>query len=618
MDINQIGLLLAYQRTRRNISVAELCEGICSRGFIGHVENGERGCEKIVAEALLQRVGFDSDQMLYFLEKEEADWLMIKEQLLEAVVAMKLEEVERLVQEYKRVTVRKSVLHEQFLILLQSVLRWKLYLNKEEKHEKILDYLEKDLKHAWCMTRENYDIEGVCPRVLSTFEFLIRILYFHVQEEKGRKRAALTGYQEMLRHIESNIEPAECAKFYPKLAYQMLCLLEEVGEEEEQERLYQDCLNIMRKEGSMSYLLELTIYRRRILEHREETPASVEEKKELENLIEALQWLYATYQRQNDWFTNMLFGREEVYVLSETIKNRRICFGMTQEELSEGICDPVTMSRIENGVSNCKRGRIGRLMDKLHLPGGAAVFSVQAGRADTYGLISEIRRLSALARYAEAEPLFSELKKRTMHDRCAEQFMPHKEATIQHSLKQIDEMTHWDRQSEALYKTLPYKKSEELEKWVFTRTEAMCAIALSYGCKKIGKTPETVEWLKVLKNYYERQPFYRYHYARGYELVLKNLANILDQTREYETAIAYEDVAIQLALELDTANVLWLTVYGRGWNMEQLWDSNVYTKEESRPYFKAAVALSRIYAKPSSAAFIKDKWMQLYEKQTSL
>ncbi len=144
MDINQIGLLLAYQRTKRDISVGELCEGICSRGFIGHVENGERSCEKIVAEALLQRAGFASDQMLYFLEKEEADWLMIKEQLLAAVAALKLEEIERLIQEYKRITVEKSVLHEQFLILIQSVLRWKLYLNKEEKYEKILDYAETD------------------------------------------------------------------------------------------------------------------------------------------------------------------------------------------------------------------------------------------------------------------------------------------------------------------------------------------------------------------------------------------------------------------------------------------------------------------------------------------
>lgn len=612
MDINQIGLLLAYQRTKRNISVAELCEGICSRGFIEHVENGERGCEKIVAETLLQRAGFASDQMLYFLEKEEAERLTVKEKLLTAVFEMKIDEVETLTKEYQKLTHKKSILHSQFLMLLHCILRWKLYQEREEKVKETLDYLEKDLRYAWEMTRAKYDIEGKCPRVLGNYEWLIRLLFYQVQEAKGKKEEVLLAYEDMLQYMEETMESAERAKFYPMVAYHALLLYEQVGGEKEQEALYQKCLDLLKKEAVSSFLLELCIYRRRYLGTKEQTTDRTEEMRNLKDLEEALRWLYTTYNITPDWLRNMLFGREEVYYLPETIRKRRRCLGMTQEELAEGICEPVTMSRIETGTSSCKRGRVGVLMDRLRLPGGAAVFSVQAGQADTYGIVSEIRRLSALARYEEAEPLFAKLKETAGDERCAAQFILHKEATIQRNLKQIDDMTHWNRQKEALHFTVPEKEPGELKDWVFTRTEAMIIIGMSYGCKKIGKAKETIAWLRLLKDYYEQQQFCVSHYVRGYELALKDLANLLDQTQEYETAIMYEDTAIRLALELDITNVLCLNVYGKSWNMEQLWESGAYTKEDSRPYLKAAVALSRIYAKPSARVFLREKWERLY------
>ena len=57
----------------------------------------------------------------------------------------------------------------------------------------------------------------------------------------------------------------------------------------------------------------------------------------------------------------------EVY-LGETIKQRRMELGLTQEELCEGICDTVTISRIENGRQTPSRNRINALLQRLGLP----------------------------------------------------------------------------------------------------------------------------------------------------------------------------------------------------------------------------------------------------------
>lgn len=615
MDINQIGVLLAYQRGKRNLSSEELAEGICDGSTMRRLERGDRGCEKIVAEALLQRAGFASDEMLYFLETKEAEWLKIKEQLLMAIEGRDDRETERLFKEYRKMTEGKSVLHTQFLVLLENLLKWEQYKEESKQRPEVVEALEEEVTIGWKLTRGNYVLEGECPSVMSTMELLLKFFYAQLQEEKGRTNAALSEYKRLLEFVEGNMESAEGVKYYPRLVCQILFLLEQEKKLEEQEGLYQRCLEVMKKEGSMSYLLELSIYRRRFILEKGRTADDEEEIAELENLIEVLQWLYDIYEvKRKNWFIQQLLGKEEVFVLSETIKNRRVCFGMTQEKLAEGICEPVTMSRIENGVSSCKKGRVGALMDKLHLPGGAAVFSVQTGRVDTYELVEEIKRLARFGRHGESVMLFDELKKRALHDRCTEQFMLHKEATIQEALCQIDKETYWKKQEEALYRTVPKKEPRELDKWVFTRAEAMCIITMAYGCKVIGKVQETKEWLKALINYYEHQLYNVYHYARGYELALENLANILDQTQEFEAAIEHEDNASRLALEIDKANVLWLTLYGRGWNMEQLWEKGIYTKEDSCPYIRAAVALSKIYAKPSSAAFIADKWKRLYER----
>lgn len=37
------------------------------------------------------------------------------------------------------------------------------------------------------------------------------------------------------------------------------------------------------------------------------------------------------------------------FFLGEYIKQRRLDLGLTQEQLCEGICEPMTLSRLENG-----------------------------------------------------------------------------------------------------------------------------------------------------------------------------------------------------------------------------------------------------------------------------
>lgn len=58
---------------------------------------------------------------------------------------------------------------------------------------------------------------------------------------------------------------------------------------------------------------------------------------------------------------------KEVF-LGEVIRQRRLELGLTQENLCEGICEPITISRLENGKQTPSRNRIKALLQRLGLP----------------------------------------------------------------------------------------------------------------------------------------------------------------------------------------------------------------------------------------------------------
>lgn len=620
MDINQIGFLIGCKRYERKISAGELCEGICSQSFLTRLESGERGCEKIIAESLMQRIGLSDSRFLYFMDFEEELWMTAKDNLTEAVFSGSDTEIERCKKAYLHSVLRENQLHIRFLKVADCVLFWKKIKKSEKDGQKAelkgkLENLQENLLEAWNMTRKGYSLDGDCPEMMDFTELYIKSLSVKVSELLGKHGQAIRDYRYLLKHMEKAYDPEDCARIYPQIACQLLWLLLPVsGTEEEQERIYGTCIRQMVSEGKMEGLAELTEYRRAFLTGKKMSEQSRMEVSMLEERLELLYLGYETYHvTPKNWFDTLWTEQEEVFSFAETIRNRRNAFEWTQQKLADGVCDAVTISRIENKASKGRKADCAALMNKLHLPGGAAFLTVQTGKTDVYELVTEIVRLSKFARHEEVEPLYEKLKEKVKHDRYVDQFLLHKEVTIAHDQNRIDDEQHWKLQEEALYMTLPKKEPAELEHWVFTRTEAMIINAFSYSCKKSDRLEKAMEWLELLRRFYERQNFQESHYAKGYILTLRNLGNLLGETGEFERAIQYEDTAIRLALEMGKANCLFELLYDRGWNMEQLWKTGQYTKEESRPYIRAALVLAHLYEDDDSVAFIEQHWRHYYK-----
>ena len=54
--------------------------------------------------------------------------------------------------------------------------------------------------------------------------------------------------------------------------------------------------------------------------------------------------------------------------LGEAMKNRRLELRLTQDEVCEGICEVMTLSRLEHGRQTPAHNRIKALMQRLNMP----------------------------------------------------------------------------------------------------------------------------------------------------------------------------------------------------------------------------------------------------------
>lgn len=93
---------------------------------------------------------------------------------------------------------------------------------------------------------------------------------------------------------------------------------------------------------------------------------------------------------------------QEIF-LGEAIKQRRLKMGLTQEQLCEGICEPITISRLENGRQTPSRNRITALLERLDMPADRYVALLSKHELEIESLHSQITALNVRFSHACAD-----------------------------------------------------------------------------------------------------------------------------------------------------------------------------------------------------------------------
>lgn len=109
--------------------------------------------------------------------------------------------------------------------------------------------------------------------------------------------------------------------------------------------------------------------------------------------------------------------------LGEYIKQRRLDLGLTQEQLCYGICEPMTLSRLENGKQTPSRNRINALLQRLGLPDDRYFALLSKNELEMEALQKEIVACNATEKVPEGFEKLAQFEKLAdPDDQIAQQF----------------------------------------------------------------------------------------------------------------------------------------------------------------------------------------------------
>lgn len=274
--------------------------------------------------------------------------------------------------------------------------------------------------------------------------------------------------------------------------------------------------------------------------------------------------------------------------------------GMTQEELAEGICDIVTLSRYETGVLNPTGEKFQRLMKKLGRPGDTYAFPVQTEQLYFEKKMKDILYAFERNEFKKAQFLLEEIKKEKsllLEYKENRQYMGRIQCIVDYRLERIGEEEYIREMEELLQMTFPdFQSKEPIPAHIYTETEFLIAynIGIAYGKK--GEFPisrnilgELVKHCKRIDTGEDYKPAY---------IMFVGYSNLLGLNGAYDESIEICLEGIRWLKEKKKSNYLYNLYYNIGWNLIEKYKKNRQEKsllEAGKRYMWISYQLCNLY-----------------------
>lgn len=203
MKINTLGVVLSYYRKKENLTLDNICDGLCSSVMLERIERGERIADSLLGELLLERIGKEACQFELLLNEEDyALWHMRQEMQK----SLEMEDYERLrgqVAEYRIMPKSSPNLHEQFCLYCETMaaiadgesrekicgMAWQaLQMTKNEiDKERYTLYTQTEIKLILLLTENGYmgSVEEIEDELLKLLRYVETFYTERKKEEIG-------------------------------------------------------------------------------------------------------------------------------------------------------------------------------------------------------------------------------------------------------------------------------------------------------------------------------------------------------------------------------------------------------------------------------------------------
>lgn len=516
--MSQLGDYIRNIREEKKATQYELGKGICTNKELSKIELSDKIPDYFITCALLDRLGISNRLFEYILSQEEYEMCRLRHAIEEKLYDSDWDGVKQDLKEYRVLKRAKEPLHIQYMEFISSI----LYIH-EKQYEKALDCINRAIKQ----TIADKEIES---QMMGADEMKLLLKREYIYRKLGMPSEELQRYK---KYIENNFEKAETLVFvYPELTILMSDELIEKREFKTIDEMCKKSLELLNKNKNIDYLYDIFQVWNKIKHH-----IYTEKEKTKFNLY------YNTFMEIcKEWKIHPsieLFVRKipvEIDLDWEIIQKERIAQGMTQEKLSEFICEPETISRIETTKRKANRQKFELMQKKLGVnrrifDGGLIVDEIELLEKKR-----EILRAVFKKDLESAKDLLQQLSIRCdLNDPKNKQFYLLQDIIIKQMEETIDDDTSIELLEEALSYTKNIGNNFEI-KGTLTSVERVIINSIAITYKRKGEKEKANKiWRGLLKNLEEISVDQIFHHINLTPIIF-NLAKNLEETKQLQEA----------------------------------------------------------------------------------
>ena len=574
----KIGDIINYQIEKENIAPEKLTEGLCTTTSLKRLINGDTRQSFFLVERILQRLGISVNKVTLLHNESDDTLLIMREMICKLLVEKAYAKAEYILSEYETVADLSCPLHLQYILETRGVILSEGYGKREEALE---------LYHkAFKAVLDRFEVDKLSDFLLGEEEMILLMLM--LKEEMKVKNINISVYaRQLLDYVEKQYEDEEVrTNIYTKLAWLM-------GESAMKNNNYEDALELtlggIEALTDNGLLLHLPQFLDRLLfltrDRAEDVYSSWKKKRD------ALKELYVEYHEP--WETEDIrlwesYRQNNIYLISELLRDERDLSGYSQEELAEAIgIDVKTISRIENGKSTPKKATFASIKEYFDLEGDSLQTRLAVDNPSLLEMERDISRLTSKHQYKEAEILFKSLKKQlSMESKVNRQYVAFTEALFDNMLKRkpVEEVIA-DLENAFLI-TRNDKHLKNLGKFVTTDLEAKIINMMALCYEILGDRNESIKLLEKLKEGYERSKVTDRNHRIPIGLLYTNLCTYYEEMNRFDDAISLADKAIKYYIKCNRGDKLGFLVEEKTYTNYRMTGDNTTNKEKYRQSYR--------------------------------
>lgn len=507
--------LLKNIRTEENVSLDQLAMGLMSASQLVKIENGERPINKNIRDRLLERLGIAKElyeNLLDLCDFEEWDY---KKKILSAIQNKKIEDAYRLLKEYKAHLRENDRINHQFILAM-----WGEVLKQEgASKEKIAECYRK----AVILTIPDAEKVWWEKRPLSVLEMNL-----------------------LLETQTENLKICEKA------------------------------IDKLRDAGRTYYLVELLEIEIQILETMPEDAVTEHlEKNETDKinareLISVIKNLYAEYEVPAYMQDCTYFYQQKwIFSMKDVLRTRRAMFGLTQEQLCEGICSVKSLRRAEKGQTDMQRETLKKLLNRLGLSGQMQWSRLITSDREVIRMAEELADYINDRKFSVASKQLESLKSRIDLDIPQnKQYFLEKQALLEFEQGKVTREEFVKMEKEALECTLCAENLYRKENVYLTEREIIC-ISNSWKGMEGKQKRESINLILRLYDYYALNNGLSQAIS-VYEIVTEAAVNELGNNGEHVRAEEIDRKSIKASLSCRRVWDIHYKIYDILWNENEI------------------------------------------------